>query len=189
MSGGFVIIQPRPPEVAKQVLDDFLEQNLWIELGQRVFFDPTKVECDDGRPFTLSDDGLELALRIDATLVSKKNQLVPGKPKKNGKMSKPHYSARARLSMDEIIEAIPGALRDLQLVHPDVEVFFYVDMAGAKIDKDGIWTTVLDCLVKVGLIQDDSIEKFNGTVTLHPANIWRWPCVVLKIRSRSPIRL
>ena len=184
-----MIIQPRPPEVAKQLVDNFLADNAWIDMGQPCFFDPTKIECDDGRPFILSDDGLELSIRIDATLVSKKNALVPGKPKKNGKIAKPHYNARARLSMDEIIEAIPGALRDLQLLHPDIGVYFYVDMAGAALDKDGVWTTVLDCLKKVGLIQDDSIKKFNGTVVLHPANIWRWPCVVLKIRSREPIKL
>lgn len=53
------------------------------------------------------------------------------------------------------------------LVHPDVTVEMFV--SDVLQDRDGIWTTILDCMKKAGVIVDDSIKYFNGTVSQVPA--------------------
>lgn len=44
--------------------------------------------------------------------------------------------------------------------HPDVTVQFFV--SAARQDEDGMWTTVLDCLQKAGVLVNDNIAHFNG---------------------------
>lgn len=44
--------------------------------------------------------------------------------------------------------------------HPDVTVRFFV--CAARQDEDGMWTTVLDCLQKAGVLVNDNIKHFNG---------------------------
>lgn len=57
------------------------------------------------------------------------------------------------------------------LVHPDVTVRMYV--FNLSKDRDGIWTTILDILRHAGILFEDNIRHFNGTVIMLPAI----PCV------------
>lgn len=50
--------------------------------------------------------------------------------------------------------------------HPDVTVRFFV--SAARQDEDGMWTTVLDCLQKAGVIVNDNIKHFNGRKVHEP---------------------
>ena len=94
---------------------------------------------------------------------SKKSEKVPTR-NKAGKI-RMHYQAQPEI--DRLGEQIPAELRDLGLLHPDVDIFFGVTHGRA--DRDGKEATILDLLVKYGVIQGDQISKFNGTVTIHPA--------------------
>lgn len=51
--------------------------------------------------------------------------------------------------------------------HPDVTVKFFV--AAKRQDEDGMWTTVLDCLQKAGVLVNDNLAKFNGRKVHEPA--------------------
>lgn len=53
--------------------------------------------------------------------------------------------------------------------HPDVTVKFFVH--ARRQDKDGMWTTVLDCLQKAGVIVNDNIAHFNGREVHEPCEI------------------
>lgn len=50
--------------------------------------------------------------------------------------------------------------------HPDVTVRFFV--SAAREDEDGMWTTVLDCLQKAGVLMNDNIAHFNGRKVHEP---------------------
>src|SRR5215831_19496099 len=55
------------------------------------------------------------------------------------------------------------------VTHPDVCVQFFA--RDRRRDRDNMLTTVLDCLREAGVIVNDNIAQFNGTVALLPAVI------------------
>lgn len=104
--------------------------------------------------------------------VSTKNQKMPvlRRTGKAGIAIKPE----ARLARDRLASQIPGYLRDLNLQHPDVDVYFWVGRK--RVDRDNIWSTICDLLVTYGVLSGDSVKHLNGRITLHPAVIgedWR----------------
>lgn len=50
--------------------------------------------------------------------------------------------------------------------HPNVTVQFFV--CAARQDEDGMWTTILDCLQKAGVLLNDNIKSFNGRKVHEP---------------------
>lgn len=50
--------------------------------------------------------------------------------------------------------------------HPDVTARFFV--SAARQDEDGMWTTILDCLQKAGVLVNDNIAHFNGRKVHEP---------------------
>jgi hypothetical protein len=103
---------------------------------------------------------------------------VRRKTGKLGLITKPKVSQ----AMDRLAMQIPGWVRDLNLEHPDVEVRFFV--CRDSIDRDNIFSSLLDLLWKYNVIKDDQIKNFNGLITLHPAIIgdeWK-----TEIQLRTP---
>ena len=59
--------------------------------------------------------------------------------------------------------------RKAPLVNPDMDVKFIVrDRRG---DRDNKLTTVIDVLVKAGVLKNDNMKQFNGTLVLMPAEV------------------
>ncbi len=80
-----------------------------------------------------------------------------------GVMTKPDV----KLILQRAAMQIPGELRDLKLRHPEMVVHFTV--AREDVDRDNIFSTVLDMLYDYGVIADDNVRHFNGVVKLMPA--------------------
>jgi Holliday junction resolvase RusA-like endonuclease len=70
-------------------------------------------------------------------------------------------------AMDRAGLQIPGDMRDLKLRHPKIE--FYFKVARVNVDRDNIVSTVLDLLVRYGVLENDSISSCNHTITIYPA--------------------
>jgi hypothetical protein len=71
--------------------------------------------------------------------------------------------------LDRLAVQIPAECRDLNLLHPDLDVTFWV--LDRRSDRDNMLTTLLDLLKDYGVIRNDSIAQCNGTVILRPAII------------------
>lgn len=56
----------------------------------------------------------------------------------------------------------------MNLQHPAVEFKAYLPKKSWSMDRDGVWTTVLDYLVKTQVIKDDNVRNFNAPVYFHP---------------------
>lgn len=82
---------------------------------------------------------------------------------------------RSRMYLDGIVSAQINSLirqasslwRQDPAIHPDMWVKFYV--RDKRPDRDNKLTCLLDCLASAGVIENDNIKRFNGTVTLLPA--------------------
>lgn len=104
-------------------------------------------------------------IELEGKPVAKKNDKIPFK-NKAGKM---RFRYGSQDQLDRLAIQIPGWARDLKLEHPAIEFEFTV--AHRKFDRDNAVTTLLDLLVKMGVLAQDSVAHCNGLMTIHPAVI------------------
>lgn len=111
---------------------------------------------------------------------AKKNMLRPVR-RKNGKLGLVNDRQASSL-LDYIAMQIPPEVRDLGLLHPNIEFTFgvpseyFTGKANRRWDRDNAITGLLDVFVDMGVLRDDSISCCNGTITIHPAIVdkdWR----------------
>jgi len=69
------------------------------------------------------------------------------------------------------------------LSHPSMDVHIYT--RSRRQDRDNIVTTVLDVLVKAGVLAGDNIARFNGMLTVHPAKIDPHERIVIEIQESN----
>jgi Holliday junction resolvase RusA-like endonuclease len=93
---------------------------------------------------------------------SKKNSYTPTR----GGMFK---NSALKAELDRLEQQVPGDLRDLNLIHPDITVRF--KSRSARRDRDGLLASVLDVLVRCKVLADDSIGKCNGRIIIEPAEV------------------
>lgn len=111
-----------------------------------------------------------IELQINGHIIGKKNRLVF-----NRKLNRPVYSTEVRDCLDSIREQLERqwveetqlngrviTTQRIPLDDPAIAFVFYVTVRGARADRDGLLTTVLDEMVKVGILKDDCISSWNG---------------------------
>jgi hypothetical protein len=122
-------------------------------------------------------------IHIPVLIPSKKNMLKPRAPGSRGRAY--HYDTETSALLDATIAWLRKAWAPrLPVESPLVQVHYFV--LHRRQDRDGIWTTVLDCCKKAGVIHDDNIRWFNGYVIHHPAVLvghQRDAGVVLEVRT------
>ena len=129
-------------------------------------------------------------MRYEFTLLSKpiakKNSLRPVQ-RKDGRLGIINDRAGKAL-LDRLAMQVPPEVRDLGLIDPAIEVTFGVPaeyLAGKRnrrFDRDNAFTSVVDILIDMGVMADDSVGGgCNGTITIHPAIVdesWRTTVVL-----------
>jgi Holliday junction resolvase RusA-like endonuclease len=76
-------------------------------------------------------------------------------------------TARTSALIDALTAQAQAQWKHEPVTHPNVYVEFHV--RDRRRDRDNLLTTVLDCLREAGVIVNDNIAQFNGTVVLLPA--------------------
>jgi Holliday junction resolvase RusA-like endonuclease len=104
---------------------------------------------------------------------SKKNLWQRGK---NGRM---FLDAAVKAQIDALTRQASAQWPDPPIKHPDIDIQFYT--RDARPDRDNKLTTILDCLRDAGVIKNDNIGSFNGTLTIRPAIIQRNERVIVKV--------
>lgn len=121
---------------------------------------------------------IEYEFKLLGPLRAKKNRYTPRRDKRGF-----FKSSKLQEQIDRIAIQIPGELRDLKLESPDMEVWFY--SPSRRFDRDGSLTTLLDILKQYGVIVDDNVAHFNGTVVLHPCLFAEFDYTIIKMVDRS----
>jgi len=114
------------------------------------------------RELPLHEDNAYLDITIKADVISKKNAYASGR---GGRRFKPKRVVDAE---ETAMFQIPHEYYCLNLQHPAVEFKAYLPKKSWSMDRDGVWTTVLDYLVKTQVIKDDNVRNFNAPVYFHP---------------------
>lgn len=110
---------------------------------------------------------------------SKKNSYSPRK-------DKPGFFKNSKLQtqLDRLALQIPGEYRDLKLESPDLH--FYFTYEKANWDTDNAMTTLLDLLVRYGVLKNDNIKSLNGLKVIHPAKRWYFDGCRIVIFPKNP---
>lgn len=103
-------------------------------------------------------------LDIEGAIPSKKNNRA-------AKGARAHYDPETRAAIDAIIWQLKAQWGNRRISVESPELRFYLKLANRKQDRDGCITTLLDCLVKAGVLFDDSVRWSNGLQSTMPAEI------------------
>jgi len=121
-----------------------------------------------------------ITLEFFGKVEAKKNSKTPFVGK-DGKMRVAN-SKKAQDSMNAIMLQVPGEYRDLNLESPDI--WFMFTVADGRSDRDNMVSTLLDCLVKMKVLKNDSIARNNGRIIIEPAVISDHYKTVVEIMPR-----
>ena len=99
----------------------------------------------------------DIQLEIEGRMVSKKNNYSPMASGKGF-----FKSAKITNAEDMVSFQIPGEYKGLKLENPHVLFQFKAPKKSWRSDRDNWKTFVIDCLVKNGVLSDDSINHLNG---------------------------
>jgi len=103
-----------------------------------------------------------IIIELIGHIPSKKNNL---RPRKGGGIMNDNKDVK--LMIDLLAKQLPGKVRDLRLVSPEIHFYFFYERANW--DRDNAVTTLLDILVKYGTLKDDNLANCNGLISIHPA--------------------
>ena len=95
----------------------------------------------------------------------------PGKKNlwKRGRGGRTYIDSETKALIDALTLQAQNQWRGEPVTHPDMRVRFYT--RDRRRDRDNMLTTILDCLREAGVIVNDNIAQFNGTLSLLPAVI------------------
>jgi Holliday junction resolvase RusA-like endonuclease len=129
------------------------------------------------KPKVATFDGpLDVTLKLYGHCPSKKNEWQRGKA---GKMFLPAEVTEQINTLTT--QAMFHWGSRLPVEHPDVTIRFFV--CARRQDEDGMWTAVLDCLQRAGVIVNDNVAHFNGRKVHEPCEF------VSESEERVEIRL
>mgnify|MGYP003931958583 CR=1 FL=1 len=95
-------------------------------------------------------------------------------------------SSKLQAELDALALQVPPEMAGMELVSPDIDV--HLECPTSRPDRDNILTTILDVLVRMRVLKDDSIAHCNGRIVLHPvvkSEEWR-TTVTLSVSTGAP---
>lgn len=120
---------------------------------------------------------IEKIITLDGACPSKKNLY------RRGRSGGLYLDRDVKAKLDFLTFQAARQWPEAPVIHPDVDIQFYV--LDQRTDRDNRLGALLDCLQKAGVIKNDNIKNFNGTVTILPAILAVRERTILKIRGRQ----
>jgi hypothetical protein len=90
-----------------------------------------------------------------------------------------------KAQIDALILQAKLQWRRIPLENPDMDVEFFV--LDRRSDRDNKLGCVLDVLQEAGVLKNDNVAHFNGTLVIHPAVIGNVEGVVIDVSERQQV--
>lgn len=106
---------------------------------------------------------------LHGRIPSKKNRLASAGPGRRFFLPSEIRRASDSLAL-QIISQLPRE-KPYRHLPREAEIEIQLRVSTARQDRDGMVTTILDALVDAGVIRDDSVSRWNGRLTVAPAEV------------------
>jgi Holliday junction resolvase RusA-like endonuclease len=108
---------------------------------------------------------------------------VPSKKNlwKRGRGGRTYIDSETRALIDALTAQARTQWIGEPVTHPEMCFEFFV--RDGRRDRDNLLTTVLDCLREAGVIVNDNIAQFNGTLAVLPAVMDENERVTIRLRA------
>jgi Holliday junction resolvase RusA-like endonuclease len=100
---------------------------------------------------------------------------------KRGKGGRTYIDSDVKAVIDALTAQARAQWNHEPVTHPQICVQFFA--RDRRRDRDNMFTTVLDCLREAGVIVNDNIAQFNGTLVLLPAVIDQNERVTIEVKA------
>ena len=100
---------------------------------------------------------------------------------RRGRGQKAYLDRSSQAEIDSLVLQARSAWKRAPLSHPSLDVHIYT--RSRRQDRDNIVTTMLDVLVKAGVLVGDNIARFNGMLRVHPAKVDPNERIVIEIQE------
>ena len=123
-------------------------------------------------------------LTLKGHIPAKKNLMNPGVNRRTGKLMF-FADEEVKAQIEALVLQAKQQWQRIPAIDPDVDVELFVTHQGA--DRDNKLTTILDVLRDAGVIANDNIKQFNGTVVILPALVGKVEGVVIDVSEKQQI--
>lgn len=100
---------------------------------------------------------------------------------KRGRGGRTYIDEEVKVLIDALTAQARAQWKHDPVEHPELSVRFFT--RDRHRDRDNLLTTVLDCLRDAGVIFNDNIKSFNGTLVLLPAVIDENERVAIEVKA------
>src|SRR6266568_4422907 len=111
---------------------------------------------------------MRIELEIYGNIPTVKDSYLPVMRKGKPALTK---DRKLTAKLNYILEQIPREVWDTKLKHPTITMQRYAPEQNQRRDRDGMLTTLLDLLVRAGVLEDDSDLYNNGAWHILPTQI------------------
>jgi Holliday junction resolvase RusA-like endonuclease len=100
---------------------------------------------------------------------------------KRGRGGRTYIDSETKALIDALTVQAQAQWKHKPVTHPKMCVQFFA--RDRRRDRDNMLTTILDCLREAGVIVNDNIAQFNGTVVLPPAVMDKDERAVIRVKA------
>jgi Holliday junction resolvase RusA-like endonuclease len=90
-----------------------------------------------------------------------------------------------KAQIDALIIQAKQQWRRIPLTDPDMDVEFFV--LDRRSDRDNKLGCILDVLQSAGVLKNDNVANFNGTLVIHPAVVGTQEGVIIDVSERQQV--
>ena len=120
-------------------------------------------------------------LKATSTVTTTWCSTVTARARTSGKDGRTYIDDETQALIDTLTTQAKAQWKHEPVTYPSMSIQFFT--RDRRRDRDNLLTTVLDCLRDAGVIFNDTIKSFNGTLVLLPAVVDENERVAIEVKA------